>query len=229
MEDFKRYAIYWAPEAGPLARFAASWLGWDPVTGAEVAHPEVAGLPVPVDVLTATPRKYGFHGTLKAPFRLVEGATGARLHAALGEFAARTAPVTLDALGLARLGRFLALLPEGETAPLARLAAVIVEEFEPFRAPLSPDDMLRRQADALPPRQRDLLARYGYPYVMEEFRFHLTLTGSLDPATAEAVRRALAPVLAPLLPRPFRVDAICLFGEAADGRFHAVHRYALTG
>jgi len=229
MEDYKRYAIYWAPEAGPLARFAASWLGWDPETGAEVPHPEVPGLPAPVDALTATPRKYGFHGTLKAPFRLVEGATGAGLHAALAAFAARTAPVSLAGLHLARLGRFLALVPEGAAAPLARLAAAIVEEFEPFRAPLSPEDMLRRHADALPPRQRDLLGRYGYPYVMEEFRFHLTLTGPLEPQEAEAARAALEPVIAPLLPRPFPVRSICLFGEAGDGRFHALHRYALTG
>jgi len=229
MEDYRRFAIYWAPEAGPLASFAAAWLGWDPARGQDVAHPEVPGLPAPVEALTEAPRKYGFHGTLKAPFRLVEGATQDGLRAALAAFAARTAPVTLDGLRLTRLDRFLALLPEGEEAPLTRLAGEIVEAFEPFRAPLSPEDMLRRQADALPPRQRDLLGRYGYPYVMEEFRFHLTLTGPLEPQEAEAAHAALAPAIAPLLPRPFRIAAICLFGEAADGRFHNLHRYALTG
>ena len=70
MEEFKRYAVYYAPEPGAFANFCARWLGWDAITGAEVAHAEVAGLPCPVSELTETPRKYGFHGTLKPPFHL---------------------------------------------------------------------------------------------------------------------------------------------------------------
>ena len=73
------------------------------------------------------------------------------------------------------------------------------------------------------------MQRWGYPYVMEEFRFHLTLTGRLDEATAERVETALRPVMAPLLPVPFTVSSFCLFGEAADGMFHLIHRYALSG
>ena len=64
---------------------------------------------------------------------------------------------------------------------------------------------------------------------MDDFRFHLTLTGKLSRAEAEQTAEALRPVLAPLLPRPFRVDALCLFGEAADGRFHQLARYPLGG
>ena len=229
MEHYRRFAIYWAPEPGPLADFTAAWLGWDAALGAEVPHPHVPGLPRPVAELTETPRKYGFHGTLKAPFRLVDGARPEALHDAAAQLAARTAPVVLPGLALAALGRFLALVPDGPADDLARLAATLVTELDAFRAPLTPEDLIRRRADSLPPRQRDFLDRYGYPYVMEEFRFHLTLTGPLEPDVAEATRTALAPVVAPLLPRPLAVSSVCLFGEGQDGRFHMLHRYALTG
>lgn len=229
MTGYERYAIYYAPPPGPLAGFGAAWLGWDAAAGRTVAHPEVAGLPRPVAELTATPRKYGFHGTVKPPFRLAPGRTVEALHAAAAGLAAGLAPVTLDGLGLHRIGGFVALTPEGDTAGLARLAAAAVEGLDAFRAPAPAAETDRRRAAGLSPRQEELLARWGYPYVMEEFRFHLTLTGNLPAAEAGAVATALAPVLAPILPRPFTIDGLCLFGEAADGRFHLLHRYTLSG
>ncbi|ETX27745.1 DUF1045 domain-containing protein [Roseivivax isoporae] len=229
MTGFERYALYYAPEPGALADFGASWLGWDAGAGMSRPHPDLPALPVPVADLTATPRKYGFHGTLKPPFRLAPGSTPAALHADAAALCATLAPVTLGALRLARIGRFLALVPEGGEEGLAALAAALVRGLDAHRAPPTEAESARRRAARLSPRQEALLARWGYPYVMEEFRFHLTLTGPLDPATRDATEAALGPVLAPLLPRPFRIGSACLFGEAPDGRFHLVHRYALTG
>jgi len=229
MWDFKRYAIYYAPEPGPLATFAAAWLGWDPERGAEVAHPAVAALPRPVAELTETPRKYGFHGTIKPPFRLAEGQSIEALHAAAGALCARLAPVTLEGLELSRLGSFLALTPKGDAGALAALAGTMVQELDSFRAPLSEAEMAKRNPGKLTPAQRALLETWGYPYVLDEFRFHLTLTGKLSGDEAEAVKAALAPVVAPLLPVPFRVTSLCLFGEAEDGWFHLLHRYTLSG
>ena len=229
MWDFKRYAIYYAPEPGPLATFAGAWLGWDPERGAEVAHPAVAALPRPVAELTETPRKYGFHGTIKPPFRLAEGQSIEALHAAVGALCARLAPVTLEGLDLSRLGSFLALTPKGDTGALAELAGTVVQGLDSFRAPLSEAEIAKRNPGKLTPAQRALLETWGYPYVLDEFRFHLTLTGKLSGDEAEAVKAALAPVVAPLLPVPFRVTSLCLFGEAEDGRFHLLHRYTLSG
>ncbi|SDI86060.1 putative phosphonate metabolism protein [Salipiger marinus] len=227
MPPFRRFAVYAAPDPGPLAEFAARWLGWDPVTGTEPAPPDVTGLPRPQAEITADPRKYGFHGTLKPPFRPT--GSQARLEADLAALAARLAPVTLDGLRLARLGRFLALVPEGDASALADLAAEVVAALDPHRAPQTEADLARRRAKGLSPRQEQNLQRWGYPYVMEEFRFHLTLTGPLPGDEADQVAEALRPHLAPLLPRPFVLGALCLFGEAEDGRFHLLHRYALTG
>lgn len=229
MENFVRFAVYYAPEPGALANFAAAWLGWDPVAGEHIAHPEIAGLPRPVEALTATPRKYGFHGTLKPPFRLADGSSLDQLQSDLASLAARVPSVHLDGLALHVLGGFLALTPEGDLAPLETLAATVVEALDHHRAPASPEETARRMAAGLSPRQQALLAKWGYPFVMDEFRFHLTLTGKLVPGEARAVRAALTPVLAPILPSPFQVKELCLFGEDDEGMFHLLHRYPLSG
>ncbi|MEZ5722450.1 MAG: DUF1045 domain-containing protein [Paracoccaceae bacterium] len=229
MEDFKRYAVYAAPGPGPLADFAAGWLGWDPVAGAVRPHPPVPGLPRPIAELTAAPRKYGFHATLKPPFRLAEGSSRNSLEAAVAALAARRPAVVLDGLTLGRLGGFLALTPDGDTGALEALASEVVTGLDHHRLPPSEAELARRRAAGLTPRQEAHLARWGYPYVLDEFRFHYTLTGKLEPADTPDIEAVLAPILAPLVPRPFAVDALVLFGEDAAGRFHVLHRYVLAG
>ncbi len=228
MEQMTRYAIYYAPPAGAWADWASAWLGWDAATGTARAHPEIDGLPQPVADLTATPRKYGFHATLKPPFRLADGQTPDALDEACAAMAAQIAPVVLDGLRLSRLGGFLALTPEGDVTALAALAARCVTDLDAFRAPPTEAEIARRNPDALNGHQRALLEMWGYPWVMDQFRFHMTLTGNLPEAEAEAVRAVLAPVVVPLVPRPLLLDHICLFGEDAKGRFHILHRYALS-
>ncbi len=230
MTEYSRYAIYHAPAANSaLARFGAAWLGWDAEAGTTVAHPHLPGLPRPAEELTAIPRKYGFHGTLKPPFRLATGTDRGELHLAVAELARRQRPVRLEGLQLARLGRFLALVPMGDTAGLAQLAERCVSDLDAFRAPPTRGELERRRRAGLSARQEALLAQWGYPYVQEEFRFHLTLTGSFDAAVLDAVEPVLAEAVAPLLPRPFEIGEICLFGEAPSGMFHILHRYALAG
>ncbi|KAF0174642.1 MAG: hypothetical protein FD162_1080 [Rhodobacteraceae bacterium] len=222
----KRYAIYYAPEAGAFADAAAAWLGWDVRAGQAVAQPQL-DLPRPLADITAEPRKYGFHGTIKPPFRLAEAVTPDLLHDAVASLAASLRPVALPGLQMVNLEGFLALIPQGDTAALQALAAEVVRVLDPYRAPLTAAEIARRRPDRLTPRQRDLLAVYGYPYVMEEFRFHLTLSGPLggdEAAITEAATRHFAGVV----PQPFRLADLCLFGEDAMGRFHLLHRYALT-
>ncbi|MDO8325539.1 MAG: DUF1045 domain-containing protein [Cypionkella sp.] len=226
MEQMKRYAIYYAPEAGAFADAAAAWLGWDVRAGQAVAQPQL-DLPRPLADITAEPRKYGFHGTIKPPFRLAEAVTPDLLHDAVASLAASLRPVALPGLQMVNLEGFLALIPQGDTAALQALAAEVVRVLDPYRAPLTAAEIARRRPDRLTPRQRDLLAVYGYPYVMEEFRFHLTLSGPLggdEAAITEAATRHFAGVV----PQPFRLADLCLFGEDAMGRFHLLHRYALT-
>ena len=226
MDKFKRYGLYVVP-AGAFFDAASAWLGWNSATGQAMAHPHVPDLPVSVADLTATPRKYGFHGTIKPPFVLAEGASVDGLHAAARAFCATRAPVSIPALEVRRLGGFVAIVPTEPSEALADLAAASVVALDTFRAPPSEAELARRRKAGLSDRQEALLAQWGYPYVMEEFRFHLTLTGRTD--QAEAVCAALAAHFAPVLPTPFVIDSLALMGEDADGMFHLVQRYTLSG
>ncbi|MEN0079754.1 MAG: DUF1045 domain-containing protein [Pseudomonadota bacterium] len=226
--DFARYGVYFTAK-GALAEFGAAWLGWDVAAGCARPHPPVDGLPVPVAELTETPRRYGFHATLKPPFRLRDPETAEALGDALSEVAAGVEPVELAGLRVATLGSFVALVPEGDVTRLNALAGRLVTGIDRFRAPPSAAELDRRRARGLTPRQEEMLTRWGYPYVLDEFRFHMTLTGRLSAADAEQVQEALAPKIEPLVPSPVRIDDVTLVGEDAAGRFHEIARVPLGG
>lgn len=226
MDQMKRYAVYFAPREGPFAYRAAEWLGRDPTTGVDLPQPVLPGIGDP-HAMTAEPRRYGFHGTIRAPFRPAAGVTEDLILDRVASLAARLAPVVCKGLRVETLHGFVALTPLGDEAALLELASAVVEGTDDLRAPLTEAEFARRRPDRLSPRQRDLLERWGYPFVMEEFRFHLTLTDRLDePAPVLAALRAH---FAPVLPSPFVIEDLCLFGENASGRFQLLHRYALTG
>lgn len=227
MKVFDRFAIYALPEGG-FYRKGAEWLGWDSVAGRACAHPDLPALPQTPERITATPRKYGLHGTLKPPFRLADGYGPRDMEAACAALAARMAPVTLPALVIRRLGGFIAAVPTEETPDLRHLADECVRDLDVLRAPADAAELSRRRKAGLSARQEELLAQWGYPYVMEEFRFHITLTGHLPHGEVEAVTEALKAHFAPVLPKPFVIGDIALLGEY-EGRFHLIHRYALGG
>ena len=223
----QRYAIYYAPRPGPFADAAAAWLGWNAQAGKPATQPEFP-LPRPLSDLTAEPRKYGFHGTLRAPFRLAPGVSPGDLERAVAALAAQSPAVEFPGLAMINLQGFLALVPTGDAAPLTRLAAQIVCGLEAYRAPLTAAETARRRPDCLTPRQNDLLALYGYPFVLEQFQFHLTLTGRMTPPEHPPVAKAARAHFAGLLPVPFTVPDLCLMGEDAGGWFHLLHRYPLA-
>lgn len=229
MGEWRRHAIYFAPAPGPLARFGAEWLGRDAATDAAAGPP--AGLPPLLSArraaITAEPRRYGFHATLKAPFRLARGATVADLDAATAALAAERTAFALP-LRVAALGRFVALVPDGDAAEADALAAACVTGLDGFRAPPSETELARRRAAGLDAAGEAHLLRWGYPYVLDRFRLHLTLTGPLDDDGA-AIRAALAGTLAPVLATPMAVGDVCRFSEGADGRFRLVRRFPLGG
>lgn len=216
---YTRYGIYYTPPEGDFAQVGADWLGWDLARRRETETAD--------DALTLKPRKYGFHGTLKPPFFLAEGRSEADLKTALADLANRLAPVTLEGLRVTPLGAFLALMPEGDTAALRELAGSVVRDLDGFRAPPSTAELARRRAAGLSPVEEAHLLRWGYPYVMERFNFHMTLTGPLPKKQRAAVRSALDARFQSVIPKPFVVDGLTLVGEADSGLFHLVQRYNL--
>ncbi|MEM8730630.1 MAG: DUF1045 domain-containing protein [Pseudomonadota bacterium] len=225
--EFTRYALYFAPPTeAPWTVLAKAWLGWDMETGKALEHPVAAGIDV-ADI-TARPRKYGLHGTIKPPFRLAEGKTQADLESATRLLCTELRPVTLEGLQVAQMGGFMAIRPMGEAAALGQLAADCVAGLDAFRAPAPQAELDRRRAAGLTEAQEAYLQRWGYPYVMDEFRFHITLSRRLS-SEASAADRWLKAHLDPLLPRPCHIRDMALVGEGSDGRFRLIHRYTLSG
>lgn len=214
-----RYAIYYTPgEHEPLASVAAAWLGRNTFTGAPVAR--IAPLALSAEEIafhTAGARRYGFHATLKAPFRLAEGETEERLDHELAAFAASAPPVSLGRLAPAMLDGFLALTPTLPLPELQRFAGSVVETFDRFRAPMTDAEFARRNPEALDAEEFRNLQRWGYPYVFDTFRFHMTLTGRVGAAEMPRIRGVIEQVFGPTLERPAAVDALALFVEPEPG------------
>lgn len=192
-----RFAIYLAPEPHEaLWQFGSQWLGYDAETRADLKHPGLPGLSAEaIREATAHPRLYGLHITLKAPFRLAEGATVEDLEWAVGELARRHAPfgpfqLAFEARKAGEDQVFLCLAPADPVPPLLGLEADAVVNLDRFRAPLTPAEIARRKPERLGRKERGYLDAYGYPHVLDLFRPHISLTG---PVVAESpVHTALA-------------------------------------
>lgn len=229
---YERFAVYFAPEPEtPLAEFARNWFGDDAESGSAAPRRWDYGLgPETVAAITKTPGRYGLHATLKPPFRLKSDVSADALAESVERFARARAAVSLGPLQLATLGRFLALTPRQPVPEIAHLHAQCLFAFERFRAPLSKIERARRLAPDLSPHQRVMLAQWGYPYVLTEFRFHVTLTGELAAKERERILPALAPALKDVLAAPVTFDSLCLFGDPGHGApFRLIGRFPLQG
>ena len=214
----ERFAIYFAPSAhSALWERASTWLGRDAQSG-DLSDGAVAGINRDRLLnLTQSANRYGFHVTLKAPMALIEGASEADLRAALTDFASQHQSVPLGQLSLTPIDRFLALTVAPNEA-LQDFAAHVVENFEPFRAPMSVKDRAARAGKGLSERQIELLDAYGYPYVFEEFQFHMTLSDRLGDEDAQDIAQAAQTWFGPVLGEPIVLDRLSLFHEPDAGK-----------
>jgi hypothetical protein len=227
----ERYAIYWAPEPeSAFADFGARWLGGDPEKGDSVSERDGLGLDDGlVERATHSPRRYGLHATIKAPFRLAPGATEAEFAEALAIFCGKRRQVRGGPLRLHRFARFLALVPSSRRADIEWLEAECVTHFDRFRAPLSEADRARR-AGAMSPLEATQFEQFGYPHILSRFFFHVTLAGPLDEAELSEVEAALAPAVTPFTADDFVMKDLCLFGDPGGGRaFRIVGRFPFGG
>jgi putative phosphonate metabolism protein len=227
-----RYAIYYTPHPdSALWHFGSRVLGYDAYLVADMDQPRLDGLSaVETRAATAAPRRYGFHATLKAPFDLAEDHDTDHLLVACHAFARQNSTIILSGLKVKTLGTFLALTAKEHSPALDALAAKAVGAFDPFRAPLADEERDRRLQAGLSRRQRQHLEKWGYPYVFEDYRFHMTLTGALDEPRRSHVRMALEQGYAEHCgDDPVEIDAIALCMEdGRSGRFAVIDRFPLA-
>jgi hypothetical protein len=215
--DTPRYAIYFAPEpSSDLDAFSTAWLGRD----IDSTHsrdpslvPDISGNRC--EELTKGPRRYGFHGTLKPPFELNPATTVDALLRTAHIFARGLAPVEIPSLELAVIGEFIALRPTSQSPALEKLSAACVRAFEAFREPLTPEKIKNYRSNKLTVHQEQMLEHWGYPYVMEEFQFHMSLTSKIDdPQERETIFAALEKLAKPVLGKSLLARHITVFGQS---------------
>ncbi|MES9962518.1 MAG: DUF1045 domain-containing protein [Candidatus Sedimenticola sp. 20ELBAFRAG] len=227
----ERFAIYYSPAINSgLWTFGSHWLGRDAYSGDTLPRFEVKGVEQALlDRVTASPRHYGFHATLKPPFRLKPECSRDELVDAISDFAATRQAFEMPRLVLADLVGFLALRPDGSCSRLKALAAECVEHFDRFRRAPSEVELEKRLGQGLRPEQRRMLERWGYPYVMDEFRFHLTLTGRIGAGLRDHLRRVLNARVSSLSEVTLEMDALTLFHQSdPEQPFRVIHRSPLA-
>jgi putative phosphonate metabolism protein len=225
-----RYALYYAPNPDTaLWQFGSDLIGYDAETGRDRAPPQPFGSIADWSRLTDDPRRYGFHATLKAPFYLADGVDEDKLVRQVGAFARSQEPVPLGALTVSALGPFLALTGPSAPDELSAFAGRCVGAFEHLRAPLSDADRERRLKSPLTARQKIYLQQYGYPYVHEEFRFHMSLTGPLAGDRLEDIFESVSALYARSVPEvEVLLDQIAIFIQPSrDERFRVLERFPL--
>lgn len=221
LSNAHRFAVYFAPATDSAWWAAGSrWLGRCAATNEALTQPTIDGIaPELQRQLTADPRRYGWHATLKAPFSLDEGVGLDGLRSALQTLAATFSPFDLPPLRVRRLGGFLALCTDGNPDAINAVARACVTGLQTLAAPLSSDELARRRRKGALSIQEDaLLVRWGYPYVLDRYRFHLSLTGDLNGAAMDTVHRLerAAHEAFDGLP-PCRFDSLALYAEPAPG------------
>lgn len=227
MDPNARVGIYYCPsDDDPLFAAGAAWLGRDPRRGNRVAQPALPG----IDEITAEARGYGFHATLKPPMRLAAGCSWEGLLAATREMAAQIKPFALPRLAVADLHGFLALRETMFCPALQALADACVERLDGFRASPSDAELARRRRAQLTDAQDAMLIRFGYPYVLNTWFFHMTLTRRLAAAEHATWRPEVERFFAEAVATPRQVTDICLFTQAGPGEpFMIDERIALAG
>ncbi len=228
-----RYAVYFAPAPDTaLAALGRQWLGRDAEAGVHLPPPPcMNGAAGRWELVTASPRRYGFHATLKAPFVLSSGRMPEDLRQAVCRLAVQCRVFELPGLRVAEIGSFLALVLDAPSTALSALADRCVAQLDGLRAPHSEAELARRRAAGLSERQLRYLERWGYPYVFDEYRFHMTLTGSIeDPKERDKLHALLADVFEPACRVPVAIGDLCIFVQAAaDAPFVVQERLPFGG
>lgn len=226
-----RYAIYYAPSAvHPLSMAASAWLGRDAFTNKVCERPVLGGLEgIDLDRLTQDARHYGFHATLKAPFELHSEQDEAGLLSAFSALTTRHSPFQAD-IQVAALGPFLAFVLAKGSPQMQALHTDCVVALDGFRAPLSDFDLNRRLHADINPRHESQLREFGYPYIFEDFRFHMTLTERISDQALRAQVLAVLQDHFQDFAGPHDFETLAVFKqEARDQPFTILDLQPLTG
>ena len=226
--DSQRFAIYFSPEIDSnLHRIGSQWLGRDSNSGESIKQPNIKGVSSSYFYsVTKTPRRYGFHATLKAPFRLNTKFTLKDLCAQIHRLSALSKPFSIN-LKVQKLGNFIALMMNPNEQKMQNLASQLVENLDQFRAPLHQKEIDKRRMSNLTTSENKNLLQWGYPYVFDDFRFHMTLTEKIPcKSDQEFTVNAASSHFSEDLDRATKVNSISLFfQESSEADFLQIQQF----
>jgi len=228
-----RYAIYFAPQDdSELDIFGSTVLRRRAENPADWQHPELpAQFPEALSWADQIkrPAHYGFHATIKAPFTIADGQSADDLIQDLAHFCETQQPISLMGVGPIRTSRYDALaFPEQQPQALQQLANDCVKSFEKYRAPLSEEDLERRNLSSLTTRQQQYTERYGYPYILDDFNFHMTLSGQND-HNDESYLQWLVRLYESMVNEPPILDRLCIFSQPdRSSAFVRTHEFVFS-
>ena len=229
MTSFSRYAVYFSPpEESALSKFASSWLGWNAQNAQKMSRPILKRLNSDIAELTKLQSSYGFHGTLKPPFSIVKTKDENDLKYAILKLSQSIKKFEISTIRLKILNGFVAIVAADENNEIKNLAKKCVQELDSFRQLEPLKKVQKRRSTGLSKSEEFNLQKWGYPYVMDSFRFHLTLTRRLNPEESKNVMEVLAAELSEILRASLPIRDICLFGESdTSGNFQIIQRFSL--
>ena len=228
----ERFAIYFTLEpTDPIYLLASIWLGYDLWSGKVVDQSNSPLLDenlTSYSAQTSNPRQYGFHATLKPPFRLKQGESLVELDQALQNFSQQTSAFECEPLSIQQLGQFLSLCPPKPCQKLNKLAEQCVKTFDRFRAPLNQVEIKKRKPEQLSEPQKKYLEQWGYPFVCDEFQFHMTLSDKLRNPELEEISNYLKNRFSTVLGKPLVINQLCLCQQSDNNnRFRIIKQYPL--
>lgn len=225
-----RFAIYFAPEINSkLHLLGSQWLGRDVNSGKLIKQPEIQNITSEYFYkITKNPSLYGFHATLKAPFHLNIKYTLNDLQDHIKRLCASMQPFNMY-LTVKQVGQFLALVMDPKEKKMVKLASDLVKQVDHFRAPLQQSTIDKRRLSVLTRSQDSNLLKWGYPYVLSDFRFHMTLTEKITlPSARQQLENAASLHFAPSLNDIIKVNNISLFYQKTIGAdFYQIQRFQL--
>jgi hypothetical protein len=144
--------------------------------------------------------------------------------AAVRRAAARHGPFMLAPLRLMLLSGFPVLSAKAVMEPFFALEKSLLETLSPMFLPPDPQSLARR--GKLNSRQIENFWKWGYPFVLNDHRFHLTLG---DVGSSDEYIKALKGYFAPSLLNSLAISKVSLCVQnAPDGKFMLLKDFPLS-
>jgi len=228
MKKYSRYAIYYAPpKESNLEEFGRYWFGWDPINAKSINNKQrinyLNGFGIKnlknIDKNVLIAKKYGFHGTLIPPFKLNKNYSTNTLFKKTEEIAKKLKKFKFYKFKLKKINNFYAFVQNKKNNNINKLSNRLVRELFKFRSPLTKKEIDRRNPSKLSKLQLNILYKWGYPYLMSEFNFHMTLASEVTGNKLYLELKKIERNKEIILNEINNFDKIYIFGENQKGMF----------